>query len=786
MTPIPFQIDRASVDALGWTLLHFLWQGAAVAALLAAAQLVLARASAEARYLAGCAALALMLALPVVTFVSIHAQVPAPAMDSDLVVTRGTSPVSMPHLGGAAPRPAAPARALVVPGAAAPIARLSNLIRATRLPGLPRALPHPLPWVVGAWVLGVALLTLRLIGGWWLVRRLARSPLNAPLPDWQERFSELTRAIGVSKPVRLCRSALVQVPTAIGVLKPMILLPASTLTGLSPRQIEAILAHELAHLRRHDYLVNLMQSVIETLLFYHPAVWWVSRRVREERELCCDDLAVRVCGDPVMYAAALCELESLRGSEARFALAASGGSLLTRIARLLRAPRPGRREPRSIGGLAITGVLALLTLVSLDVTAGSGPAPPLLETLRVQSVTRIQQTTATVTRTATRFATVTIAPMMRALAVESVPMTASSALPTSAVAPAVASDFGPGTPAPASECGNACPEKAANASEQCSEKSEAEADRAADAADAQDAADDEDSGDTGTPVALANLSDADRKKFERLGIDTKYVAALAAAGYKSLSTNQVKVLSDHGVSCEYIRALRTLGLDDLRVDQLVALSDQGVSSKYIAGLKHMNPNSIKVENLIRLSNSGVTPEWYSAMAWLGYSDLSIERAIQLANNGVTPEYVSQLRVMTHERPSPEELIRLVQQGVTPLFVAELRGFVRHDFTTEELVKLSQQGVTAEYVEKMKAVGYGDLVVEDLIRLRQQGVEPEYVAEMTASIGHPLPVTDLIRLFQSGANAEVVNRLREVGNADPGVEDVIRTAQTGVPKVSKKH
>src|SRR5262249_62123234 len=133
-----------------------------------------------------------------------------------------------------------------------------------------------------------------------------------------------------------------------GWLHPVILLPASTLTGLSPGQIESILAHELAHIRRHDYLVNLLQSLVETLLFYHPGVWWVSRRIREERELCCDDLAVGVVGGPVLYAEALCRLERARGEAAALAVAASGGSLLARITRLVGAA-PRGHDQRSRG-----------------------------------------------------------------------------------------------------------------------------------------------------------------------------------------------------------------------------------------------------------------------------------------------------------------------------------------------------------------------------------------------------------------------------------------------------
>src|SRR5204862_7224915 len=126
---------------------------------------------------------------------------------------------------------------------------------------------------------------------------------------------------------RLRESAGVPVPAVLGGVRPVVLLPASAVTGLTPLQLDALLAHELAHVRRYDYLVNVLQSVIETLLFYHPAVWWVSRRVRDEREHCCDDLAVTVCGDAHAYATALLDMERLRGVAPAWAMAAAGGSL---------------------------------------------------------------------------------------------------------------------------------------------------------------------------------------------------------------------------------------------------------------------------------------------------------------------------------------------------------------------------------------------------------------------------------------------------------------------------
>jgi hypothetical protein len=165
----------------------------------------------------------------------------------------------------------------------------------------------------------------------------------------------------------------VQVPAVIGWLRPIVLLPASALTGLTPLQLDALLAHELAHVRRWDYVVNLVQSVIETLLFYHPAVWWVSRQVRQEREHCCDDLAVAVCGDAVVYAKALVGMEGLRVPAPAFAVAAGGGSLLSRVRRLV-APAAPEFLPRWHAGLAaVTLTVAIGGGASL---AGANAATP--------------------------------------------------------------------------------------------------------------------------------------------------------------------------------------------------------------------------------------------------------------------------------------------------------------------------------------------------------------------------------------------------------------------------
>ncbi len=191
--------------------------------------------------------------------------------------------------------------------------------------------------------------------------------VRQPRPEILLNASRLIRALNITAAVTVLESALVHVPTAIGWLKPVVLLPAQAMTGLSMAQIDALVAHELAHIKRHDYLVNLFQSAIETLLFYHPAVWLISRRVRHERELCCDDLAIAACGDDrLTYVSALADLESLRQVAAP-ALGANGGSLLNRVRRILGSDEAAVATSRTSWTAGVAILATALIFVPINV-----------------------------------------------------------------------------------------------------------------------------------------------------------------------------------------------------------------------------------------------------------------------------------------------------------------------------------------------------------------------------------------------------------------------------------
>jgi HEAT repeat protein/beta-lactamase regulating signal transducer with metallopeptidase domain len=351
-------LTQPALQALGWSLIHFVWQGALLAILLEGARLVLRNRSANARYLAACAALGLMLMLMAGDLFFFTASI----IDDTPALTRPHS--SATGQGGEA--------------------QFSFAATDHENEGPPAIEPQPLfeqrayarlktllPWVVSTWLFGVLALSIRLAGGFVQTRRLRRRKTR-PVADWrQESLVRLARRLRVSRPVVILESALVQAPMAIGWLRPVILFPASALTGLTPDQLEAILAHELAHIRRHDYLVNLIQTVIETLLFYHPAVWWVSRQIRIERENCCDDMAVAVCGDALVYARALTRVERLRKARLELAVTANGGLLMNRISRLVGAPLAHSNRAAGL----VTSVIAILTLLAIIAGTRVSPFP---------------------------------------------------------------------------------------------------------------------------------------------------------------------------------------------------------------------------------------------------------------------------------------------------------------------------------------------------------------------------------------------------------------------------
>lgn len=347
---LPF-FSHAVVQALGWTLLHALWQGVILAAVLLA---FLPRlTNAKQRYRAAVATLAALSAAALVTFAWMYQPEPAPAEALLL------------------PLPAEPATG----GHWIDLSVQSDFW--TRLIDWLNA-NHPA--IVAVWMLGFAFFLLRMLGGLYYIREMRRTALPVPA-HLQEKIAALSKRLAFSRPVVLLESALAHTPMALGCLKPVVLLPVGLINRLSPAEVEAVLAHELAHLLRHDWLLNLAQAFVETVFYYHPAVWWISGVIRRERENCCDDIAVQLTGNRILYARTLVSLQEMAQQQRlpapELALGLHGSvlalrrkpQLLDRIKRLL---QPQQQKVQLMEKLTATAILlAFLALIGIQNTGSN-------------------------------------------------------------------------------------------------------------------------------------------------------------------------------------------------------------------------------------------------------------------------------------------------------------------------------------------------------------------------------------------------------------------------------
>ncbi len=361
---------EAFVSGLGLSLLHSLWQGALLGGVGFALHKRLKQATPDLR----CGVFSLLqLTFCVVwlgTFLSLY-RVAIHAME--VVVSPLTGPISAD---------------IVVSSPAY-----------TPTPGLMHQFPSLAPLLVTAWALGVCVLSLRHLGGLLFLYRLCHVDTVPSLPTWVACAERLSARMGIGRKILLRCTHQIDVPCAFGLFKSYVMLPASTMMGLTPEQAEALIAHELAHIARHDVFFNSVQVCLETILFYHPVVWWLSMQIRVAREQSCDDLAVQIIGDRALYARALYSLEEARASIPQLALGAKGDSsrmtnwhLIHRIQRVLGVASPEKRDPWAKGALALCA--ATLGLAALmPVRAYSRPAqqdPPAKQDTTVKVVTKIK------------------------------------------------------------------------------------------------------------------------------------------------------------------------------------------------------------------------------------------------------------------------------------------------------------------------------------------------------------------------------------------------------------
>jgi len=663
------------MQSLGWALLHFLWQGTAVAAVAAAAMALCRRASA--RYLLGVGALVLMLLAPLATF--LYSQ-----QHSGVVQIAKSSPPP------AAVWPAPKRR-----DAASGSAQSSSFARSAIAPSL-----DALPWLVEAWLLGVAFFSLRSAGGFLLLERERRKQSTAVSPRVLEICRTLQDRLGLNRAIACCECKWLQAPAVIGWFRPIVFLPATALTGLSEEQLELVIAHELAHVQRFDPFVNVFQVCVETLLFYHPAVWWLNKRIRAEREHCCDDMAVALCGNAVEYARALTMMEEWRSAPV-FAMAANRGPLKERVVRVLGLKTLGA----GMRGIGLTGSILCLTaaLVAGNALLGMAHPPSACAGSSAQA----------------------------------------AATPVSNSArPQAAQSASTPAPTPKPSAGQSASLSSTSASYIDAMKAAGLANLSIDeliALKTQDV----------TPEyvrAMHELGlhpDADGFVALRVqGVTPEYIHDLRALGFTP-DADQIIALKVQGVNADYVRSLKEVGIQG-DADQIVALKVQGVTPDYVRGLKDVGIAG-DVDAIVGLKVQGVTPDFVRALRAAGLT-VDSDDVIALKVQGVTPDYVRDLQAQGL-KPNADDIVGMRVQGVTPEYIHDIRALGLNP-STDEIVGMRVQGVTTEFIKALQSAGFKP-DVDDIIGAKVQGVTPEFIERARKHGFQNLTIEKLIELKHLG-------------------------------------
>jgi beta-lactamase regulating signal transducer with metallopeptidase domain len=635
-------------------ILHFLWQGLALAALGSAA-MALSR-NAATRYAIGVAVLALMFAAPAATFLALRHQAAASATSSlatqaDLANT---------------------------PASDSPAARIATSPSPQR-----NSNPPPsgyLSWLVEAWLAGVALLSLRPAAGFFVLQRLRRKQ-SAPVSEFlRTRCLSLQKNLGLRRLIRYCESVDLQAPAVVGWFRPVVFLPMAAISGLSIEQFEAVVAHELAHIKRLDAFVNLFQIAAETLLFYHPAVWWLSSRIRAERENCCDDVAIAVCGNAAEYARALASMAESHAAPA-MAMAANRSPLVTRVTRILGAAKSQagiRGASLAASGLCLSiSLLAGHALFGANQTAPA-PAAPLSALPSLPASSDSSDAVIVIHGSST------LAPLVH---VSPLPVVAKLALLPERGVVALADQ----TPA---DQKSTAPEIAPTAPAN-SKSSYIDSLKAA---------------------GLPNLTIDEIISLKIQGVTPEYVRSLLAAGVKP-DADEILSMKIQGVTSEYLNALHS-SIPKIDIDDALAMKIQGVTPDYIREIRASFPE-IASDDILAMKIQGVTPNYVKELRDVTGLKLEADEIIAMKIQGVSAAYVHDLKALGLQLDA-DKIIAMKIQGVTPEYVKSLQSAgLRLD--ADDVIGAKIQGITPEFIARVRSHGFKDLDLDKLMQLKHSGV-----------------------------------------------------------------
>lgn len=645
MTALQDWLTPNATRTVALAILHFLWQGVALAAL-ASAAMVLFR-SAATRYAIAVVFLALMVAAPGLTFMVLQRQWQAGDVRERIPVfqtqTRQASGTE--------------------------ISLLSVAVRRAPYPSS----SDSLPWLVETWLLGVVLLSLRPAAGFVVLARMRRYQANALAEHLQARCLALQHRLGIDRLIQYCECLDLQTPAVVGWFRPILFVPLSAITGLSADQLDAVIAHELAHVKRHDAFVNLFEIAAETLLFYHPAIWWLSKRIRAERENCCDDVAVAVCANAADYARALASMAEWQTAPA-LVMAANRSPLAARVARILGAAKLH-------AGVRGASLAASVLCLSASLVAGHALFGSHHAGAAAQSIATVSSA---------------VPALQPSPSIDDAAIIVTA--PSPAAPPAPARQHVPMLPDADSSADNAGQDNSAQ------EKSPAALAEKISYIEALKSA------------GLANLSVDQLIALKIQGVTSEYVRELHAL-IMHLDVDAIVAMKIQGITPAYLKELREAGLTG-DPDDAIALKVQGVTPDYVRELRANFP-AISFDEILAMKIQGITPGYVRELQELTALKLDADELIAMKVQGVSPAYIRDLKAL-NLKIGADEIIAMKVQGVTPDYVKSLQSAGLR-FDADELIGAKVQGITADFIARVRKLGFKDLDLDKLMQLKHSGV-----------------------------------------------------------------
>ncbi len=564
--------------------------------------------------------------------------------------------------------------------------------------------------IVTIWFIIFMARCVKILSGLVYIQRIRHYKTN-PAPDfWTDKIRGLANRLQIKRKILLLESAIVKVPVVVGFLKPAILIPVGLLTNLSTQEVESILIHELAHIRRKDYFFNLLQCFIDIVFFFNPAVLWISSLIRNERENCCDDIAIHETKNKRQFIQALVSFHQYNTAVSKYAMpfAAKQNRLVNRVKRIVNNNNHTLNPAEKIV-LVVCFIVFSIALITVTNGQTSTPKKP-----ADKSSTSSQSTSSSTNKqTGTNDA--------KASGKNVQPKTKNDVSDEADDNSGVASYY--------SQL-QALGYKNISADELIELRNHGV-----------------------TIDYIKSLNNAGYKdlSLDRLmelrdhGVSTDFITRLNEMGYKNISAGKAVELTDHGVNAGFINEFNKIGYSNITLDQAIALNDHGVNADFILGWRKAGINNITLEKAIQMKDEGVSVNYINTLHDAGFANVSLEQAGEMRNHGVDVEYINSLKEMGYNDITITKAIELRDHDVTVEFIKSLNELGYNNISLDKAQKLRDHGVNAEFIASFKQLGFNDISLDKAQELKDHGVNAAFIESWKKKTGSTFTLDEYILL-----------------------------------------